>query len=207
MRQASFILLRPVLLTVLMMCAGLPVRGQDGPVTYQGGVALTAAGFKRQVVDSGGSIGLHLHAEPRLYRVLAVRIEGGVDYLGRLCFDADGGCAEGRRASSSDTFMLSGSVAAGMLTPPVYLGTRAQGADVAVGLFAGREGVRAGIGQGDCINCRAPGVDLRGGFYLEPVFEVWFFPGFGMNAGYRIYQPASDVHRRFTVRFIVTDER
>lgn len=203
MQQTTFISLPLVLLAGLFLFSGFPAWGQ---VTYQGGVALTAARFEGKGIDTDGSVGIHLHAEPRLYRVLALRLEGGADYLGRLCFEGNGTCAD-RKSSSSGTFMLSGSAAIGMLTPPVYLGPRSGGAEAAVGVFAGREGLLAGIGQGDCLNCRVPGADVRGGFFLEPTLEVWFFSGFGIGTAYRIYHGASDMHRRFLVRLIVADGR
>ncbi len=125
------------------------------------------------------------------------------EYLGAVCFEAGEVCeAERSRAPSSDTFMLSGAVAAGMMTRPLRLGTRSEGVDIAGGLLAGREWVEAGFGRGDCLNCRVRGLDVRGGFFLEPTLEWLFFPDFGLGVSYRIYSPASDLQGRFTVRFM-----
>ena len=103
--------------------------------------------------------------------------------------------------------MLSGSVAAGVVTRPLRLGTRSEGVDIAGGLLAGREWVQAGFGRGDCLNCRVRGLDVRGGFFLEPTLELLFFSDFGLGVSYRIYSPASDLQGRFIVRFFATSER
>ena len=181
----------------------LTAIGQARPWSFQGGLGLTAASFDPNIATTEGSVGVVFDVSPRLYRVLALRLEFGVEYLGALCFEAGEACeAERSRSPSSDTFMLSGSVAAGMMTRPVHLGVRSDGVDVAVGLLAGREWVEAGFGRGDCLNCRVRGLDIRGGFFLEPTLELAFFPDFGLGLSYRIYRPASDLQGRISVRFI-----
>ena len=178
--------------------------GQREALSFQGGVGLTAALFDESIAGTGGSVGVQFGFSPRLYQVLALHVEGGVEYLGAICFEVgDAACEAARsRSPSSDTFMLSGALAVGIVTRPVRLGTRSEGVDVAVGLLAGREWVEAGLGQGDCLNCRVRGLDVRGGFFLEPMLELSFFPGFGLGVSYRIYSPASDLHGRISVRFI-----
>lgn len=177
--------------------------GQEGPWSLQGSFGFTATAFTERVAGTKGSIGVGLGFAPRLYQVMAAHVEVGAEYLGGLCFEAGEACeAERGRSSPSETFMVSGAVAVGMVTPPLYLGTQSEGVDMAVGMFAGREWVEAGFGQGDCLNCRLSGVDLRGGLFLEPTLELWFFPGAALGASYRFYSTASDLHRRLTVRFI-----
>jgi len=200
MQRKATLMARFVLL--ILFCL-LPVTafGQRAAVRFQGGLGLTAASFDKPI--AGGSLGLQFGFSPRLYRVLALRLAFGVEYLGAVCFEAGAVCeAERSRSPSSDTFMLSGSVAAGMMTRPLRLGTRSEGVDVAVGLLAGREWVEAGFGRGDCLNCRVRGLDVRGGFFLEPTLEGWFSPDFGLGLSVRIYSPASDLQGRFTVRFM-----
>ncbi len=190
---------------LLILFCLLPVTafGQRAAVSFQGGLGLTAASFDKQIAGTEGSLGVQFGFSPRLYRVLALRVEFGVEYLGAVCFEAGAVCeAERSRSPSSDTFMLSGSVAAGMMTRPLRLGTRSEGVDVAVGLLAGGEWVEAGFGRGDCLNCRVRGLDVRGGFFLEPTLEGSFSPDFGLGLSYRIYSPASDLQGRFTVRFM-----
>ncbi len=190
-------------LSFLFCLIPLTAIGQARPWSFQGGLGLTAASFDPNIAPTEGSVGVVFDVSPRLYRVLALRLEFGVEYLGALCFEAGAVCeAERSRSPSSETFMLSGSVAAGMMTPPFPLGTRSQGGDVAVGLLAGREWVEAGFGRGDCLNCRVRGLDIRGGFFLEPTLELAFFPDFGLGLSYRIYRPASDLQGRISVRFI-----
>lgn len=192
-----------IVLLILFGLIPLTAFGQRGPLSFQGGLGLTAALFDESIAGTGGSVGVQFSFSPRLYRVLTVRVEGGVEYLGAVCFEAGEDCSAARsRSSSSDTFMLSGSVAVGMMTRPLRLGTRSEGVDGAVGLLAGREWVEAGLGQGDCLNCRVRGLDVRGGFFLEPTLELVFFPGFGLGASYRIYTPASNIQGRFSLRFI-----
>ena len=178
--------------------------GQEGPWSLQGSFGLTAASFAERTAGTGGSVGVRLGFAPRLFEVLAAHVEFGLDYLGPICFEAGAACeAERSRSTSDETFMLSGAAALGMLTPPVYLGTRSEGVDVAVGVFAGREWVEAGLGRGDCLNCRVSDIDLRGGLFLEPTLELWFFSNIAFGASYRRYSTASDLQNRFTLRFIV----
>ena len=194
----------PLLLLLLLSLAPTTALGQDGPWYMQGTLGLTVASFGSEGTDAPASVGVQLGFSPRLYRVLAAHLEGGIGYLGRLCFEVGEACEASRRSpSSSETFMLSGAVAVGMLTPPFYLGTDSEGVDVAVGLFAGREWIEAGIGQGDCLNCRVSGLGLQGGFYVEPTLELWFFPGMALGAAYRLYSTDSDLHRRFTLRILI----
>lgn len=191
------------LMPVAMISGAKRAFAQDGPWSLQGSFGLTAASFADRTTDAEGSLGLRLTFSPRLYRVLAARLEGGLDYLGPICFDIENTCAAtDARPRSSETFMLSGAVALGMLTPPLYLGTRSEGVAVAVGVFAGREWIEAGLGHGDCLTCRVSGIDLRGGLFLEPTLELWFFSNAALGASYRLYSTASDLHRRLTVRFI-----
>ena len=75
-----------------------------------------------------------------------------------------------------------------------------------MGLLAGRAWVEAGFGRGDCLNCRVRGLDIQGGFFLEPMLEWLFFPDFGLGLSYRIYSPASDLQGRISVRFMATSE-
>lgn len=195
------------LIGVLLSLTPTAALGQEGPWRVQGSVGLTAASFAAEADVAQSSVGIRLGVAPRLYGVLAAHLEGGVEYLGRLCFEAGAACAAERgRAPSSDTFMLSGTVALGMLTPPVYLGVGAEGIELAVGLFAGREWVEAGLGRGDCLNCRVAGLDLRGGLFVEPTLELWFMPGVALHAGYRVYSRAADLHRRLTLRLIIGPE-
>ena len=56
MPQTRSISLRLVCFVGLLMLSGLPARGQEGPVTYQGGVALAAARFSGRVADTGGNL-------------------------------------------------------------------------------------------------------------------------------------------------------
>ncbi len=193
-------------ITLILILGLMPVAtafGQESALSLQGSFGLSAASFAEQSDVAEGSFGVRLGFSPRLYRVMAARLEAGVEYLGPVCFELENECAAARsRSTAPETFMLSGAVALGMLTPPVYLGTRSEGVDVAVGIFAGREWVAAGIGQGECLNCRVAGLDLRGGLFLEPTLELWFFSNAALSASYRLYSDASDLHRRLTVRFI-----
>lgn len=194
---------RFVLIVLLGLMPSAMAFGQEGPWSLQGSFGLTAASFAAQTAGTGGSLGIRLGFAPRLLDVLAAHLEGGLDYLGPICFEAGDECEAARnRSDASETFMLSGAVALGMLTPPFYLGTRSEGVDVAVGVFAGREWVEAGLGRGDCLNCRVSGIDLRGGLFLEPTLELWFFSNVALGASYRRYSTASDLQHRFTVRFI-----
>ncbi len=198
---------RFVLLILFCLMPLATAVGQATPWSFQGGLGLTAALFDEQVAGTEGSVGVQFGFSPRLYRVLALRVEFGVEYLGAVCFEAGAACeAERSRSPSSDTFMLSGSVAAGVVTRPLHLGARSESVDVAVGLLAGREWVEAGFGRADCLNCRVRGLDVRGGFFLEPTLELAFFPGFGLGVSYRIYSPASDLQGRISVRFIARSE-
>lgn len=195
----------PILLCLMAVATA---SGQEPLWSLHGGLGLTAAAFEANVADAEGSVGVLLDVSPRLYRVLALRLEGGVEYLGAVCFEAGRACAaERRRSASSNTFMLSGSVAAGVFTRPLRLGSRSDGVDVVGGVLAGREWVEAGLGRGDCLNCRVRGLDVRGGFFLEPGLELSFFPGFALGVSYRLYSPSSDLQGRIAVRFIATSEQ
>ncbi len=193
-------------ITLIVLLALMPVAtalGQERPWSLQGSFGLTATSFAERAAATQGSVGVRLGFAPRLFDVLAAHVEFGVEYLGPICFEAGDACEAARtRSDASETFMLSGAVAAGMLTPPLYLGTRSEGVDVAVGLFAGREWVEAGLGRGECLNCRVSGIDLRAGLFVEPTLELWFFSDIALGASYRRYSAASDLRHRFTVRFI-----
>ena len=184
----------------------LTALGQESPWTLHGGIGVTLASFDRSIGGAEGSIGLHFDFSPRLYRVLALRLEGGVEYLGGVCFEVEDACEVERSGSpSSDTFMLSGAVAAGIVTPPLHLGPPSGGVNVVVGLLGGREWVEAGFAWGDCIYCRVRGLDIRGGFFLEPTVEVSMFSNIGLGVSYRTYSPSSDLEGRISVRLIATE--
>jgi hypothetical protein len=69
-------------------------------------------------------------------------------------------------------------------------------------LFGGREWVRGGIGEGGCLNCILDDVDLDGGWFVEPGLELRLAPQEGMAIYYRIFEPASDLAGRLTLRYI-----
>jgi hypothetical protein len=195
--------LRPVVwLLALVGLLPITASAQERPLSYQGSIGLTVGVLAEPVAGTGGSVGVQVGFSPRLFRVLVLHVEGGIEYLGPVCFE-EGAACEAARARSSDTFMASGAVALGLLTPPFHLGTRSEGVDVAVGLLAGREGVVAGLGAGDCLNCRAAGVNLRGGFFVAPTLEVWFLRDVGVGTSFRFYDTAADVQRRLTVCFLI----
>jgi hypothetical protein len=189
---------------IVWVCGAISpgVFAQEKPWRFSGSFGLTAASLAEPAAGTGSSVGVRLGMAPRLYDVLAASLEGGVDYLGALCFEAGAACAAAR-SRSSETFMLSASGAVGLLTPRVSLGARSEGVDVALGLFAGREWVEAGLGRGACINCRVDGLRVQGGLFVEPTLELWFFPGVALGAAYRAYSPASDIQGRLTVRLTV----
>ena len=194
-------------MTSLILLLGLMpaamALGQERPWSLQGSFGLTATSFAKRTAGTQGSVGIRLGFVPRLLDVLAAHAEFGIEYLGPVCFEAGEECEAARnRSTASETFMLSGAVALGMLAPPLYLGTPSKGVDVAVGLFAGREWVEAGLGRGDCINCHVSGIDLRGGLFVEPTLELWFFSDIALGVSYRRYSAASDFQHRLTLRFI-----
>jgi len=197
-------LLPPVVLLFVLngLLPPATASAQERPLSYQGSLGLTVGFLAEPVAGTGGSVGVQFGFSPRLFRVLALHFEGGVEYLGPVCFE-EGAACRAARTRSTDTFMASGAAAVGLLTPPFYLGTRSERLDVAVGVFAGREGVVAGLGRGDCLTCRAAGVRLRGGFFVEPTLEVWFLPEYGIGTAFRLYDTAADVQRRLTVRFLI----
>ena len=193
-------------LLLLIVIGLMPMKawGQQSPWTLRGGFGLTLASFERSIGGSDGSIGLQFDFSPRLYRVLVLRFDFGVEYLGGVCFEVEDACeVERTRAASEETFMLSGSVAAGIMTPPVWIGTSSEGMDLAVGLLVGREWVEAGFAWGDCIYCRVRGLDVDGGYFLEPTLEA-SISGLGVSVSYRTYNSASDLERRISVRLIAT---
>ncbi|MFQ5568453.1 MAG: hypothetical protein ACE5G0_02185 [Rhodothermales bacterium] len=195
---------RSALLTVLCLAWLLPARGQP-VLTVQGGPGLAATALDADAAGAAGGIGLQFDLTPRLYRMLALRLEAGVTFLGPLCFDAGERC-EGERPRRPKTFMLSGALGVGMLTRSLRLGTRAEGVDISVGVYAGREWVAAGFGSGHCLNCREEGLSLRGGFYLEPALELFVFPPIGMGLSYRTYSAGADLRGRVTVRLIARSD-
>ena len=104
----------------------------------------------------------------------------------------------------------SGSIAGGVLTPPIPLERKRQGVQIAIGAYAGLEGV-FGIRsiEDRSSGCRSEDkdIDLRGGSYVEPTLYLyipWSISASGLSISYRSYNKQADIKNRLIVSLFVT---
>lgn len=175
-------------LVVLMLGGTHPASAQ--PASFEGGLGLRATSYladpDASALDAFG-LGVAAHTALRLYDVALLQIEGGVDYLGPLCYDTDAACAS-PQPSGASTFVASGAVGTGLRLP--FPGARSFAVPVAARVLLGREWLTGGIGDGDCLNCTTD-LTLDGGPFLEASLDVAARSHLRLRVGYRTYT-ASD---------------
>jgi hypothetical protein len=179
-------------LTLVLLLAGVsPVLAQH--VAFEGGLDLRATSYRsgHEAAAEVNTVGLGVTAQTtaRLIGRVLLQVEGGVDYLGPLCYDLGTDCTA-RRAAMTSTFVASGAIGTGVQLP--LLGTQALGVPVAGRVLLGREWLAGGIGADDCLNC-ATDLELDGGPFLEGSLDVAAQPGLYLRLGYRTYA-GSDRH-------------
>jgi len=180
------------------------VRAQPtSPLTYRGGVGFSTTSYDESAASRSNTVsrsfGVQGSFSPRLHRVVAVRTEVGLEYLGPVCLDLNEGvdCA---RSTEERTSAVFASIGGAIYTPPVRIGSWREWTDTSLALGFGREWVWAGIGDDGCINCTIERVGFDGGLYLEPGLEFATNHRIGVEAAYRFYESGADLSGKFILR-------
>lgn len=168
-------------LVLLLLVGPAPALAQA--VAFEGGLDLRATTYR--AATDGNTVGLGGAAQTtaRLYDLVLVQGEVGLDYLGPLCYDVGAACTT-RRGGTPSTFVASGGVGAGVRLP--LLGERPLGASLAGRVLLGREWLTGGIGADDCLNCTTD-LALDGGPFLEGSLDVAAHSRLRVRLGYRTY--------------------
>jgi hypothetical protein len=173
----------------------------SGPVRGRVGMDLLTSGIDSEAAERVGvgqrAWGLQFSGGAIVYHVLGVNAEVGVVGVR----DADSftyNTTEGEKRSSVSGAL--GSLAVGLQTPPLRLGT-GNPSGVSAGVYVGNSWLKTTRRIERCTTCHTEDVELQVGSFVEPVLQVDVGERSGINVRYRVYGGDSDFQDALVLGF------
>ncbi len=191
------------LLFLILPASSFGQKARSSPLDFQFGAGLSTALVKSAPAEIQGiskhSFGFVLSSGAWWHRILALRLDGGVEIFGdKRKFRQ---MTTGGEKSSSVTFFY-GSLAAGLFTPPLRLEQKPHGARLALGLNLGTDWTGGQRTIEDCADCHEEDLDLNAGLYFEPALQLRVSRVSGLDLAFRFYQSDSDLQNRIVLKYV-----
>jgi hypothetical protein len=94
------------------------------------------------------------------------------------------------------------STGVGLASPVLFVDDRGGKIGFGLNLDLGREWVKGGLSQDNCLNCSIDDLDIDGGLWIEPGVDLYADPSVVIGFNYRIYESNADLTSRLTIRVL-----